>query len=60
MAKVKLAVQNEEFATTSLTAEERALFEAQWEELFMPPWSLERQFINAKKDVVLQLSLIHI
>jgi len=54
MGKIKLGIQNEEFATTPLTPEERALFEEQWRELFHPPWSLERQFLETKKDVVIR------
>lgn len=53
MAKVKLAIQNEEFTTTPLTDRERALFEEQFAELFYPPWSLEREYILSKKDVVI-------
>lgn len=54
MGKIKLAVQNEEFTTSPLTDIERALFEEQWKELFHPPWSLERQFLELKKPVVLR------
>lgn len=53
MGRVKLVTQKEEFTTTELTAEERALFEEQFRDLFYPPWSLERQFITARKDFIL-------
>lgn len=51
---VKLTIQNEDFAETALTSEEMALLTEQWRELFMPPWSLERQFINSKWDNVIR------
>jgi len=54
MGKVRLAIQKEEFATTPLTPDERELFEAQYAELFFPPWSVERRFIDSRKDKVLQ------
>jgi len=50
---VKLAIQNEEFATTALTGEEMSLLTTQWNDIFMPPWSFERQFINSKWNTVL-------
>lgn len=54
MGKVKLEIQNEEFTTTALTDRELTVFEKQFAELFYPPWSLEREFILGKKDVVLR------
>ena len=49
---VKLWTQNEEFATTALTPQESTILQTQWNELFMPPWSFERKFINAKYPLV--------
>lgn len=49
---VTLAIQNETFAETGLTAEENGIWRAQWNELFMPPWSYERQFINSRMGIV--------
>jgi len=49
---VVLSIQNATFAETALTGEEQSLWENQWRELFMPPWSFERQFINSKKAIV--------
>lgn len=49
---VVLAIQNATFAETGLTPEETNIWETQWRELFMPPWSFERQFINSRKSVV--------
>jgi len=49
---VKLTIQNEDFAETALTGDELTLLTEQWAELFMPPWSLERQFINNKWEHV--------
>lgn len=49
---VQLQIQNAEFAETNLTPEEQDIWNKQWAELFMPPWSYERKFINAKKDIV--------
>jgi len=49
---VKLWTQNEEFATTALTPQEAQILQTQWNELFMPPWSFERKFINAKYAMV--------
>jgi len=51
---VKLAIQGEEFARTPLTAEEREIFDTQFRELFYPPWSLERQYIQSKYDIIIQ------
>jgi len=53
MGKVKLSVQNEEFTTDPLTKDERDLFEEQFNDLFYPPWSLERRFILSRKDFIL-------
>lgn len=49
---VFLAVQNEDFAETKLTAKEMGLFTAQWNELFLPSWNLERRYINEKLNSV--------
>lgn len=49
---VELAIQNATFAETQLTPEEQKLWTDQWNELFMPPWSYERQFINTKRSIV--------
>lgn len=49
---VKLAIQGEEFAETALTEDEMSLLQEQWADMFMPPWSLERQFINSKWETV--------
>lgn len=54
MGKVYLSIQKEEFATSELTPEEKRLFEEQFNDLFYPPWSLERQFILSRKDFVLK------
>ena len=51
---VELVIQNATFAETKLTPEEMTLWEAQWGALFMPPWSFERQYINTRRNVVLQ------
>jgi len=45
---VKLWTQNEEFATTQLTPQERQILDTQWAELFMPAWSFERKYINSR------------
>ena len=50
---VKLAIQNEEFATTALTGEEASILQAQWADIFMPAWSFERQFIQSRWSTVL-------
>lgn len=52
MGEIKLAIQNESFGTEPLTPDEAKLFQQQWNELFHPPWSLERRYINSKMDVV--------
>lgn len=49
---VKLWTQNEEFATTKLTGQEKQILDTQWQELFMPAWSFERKYINSKYDHV--------
>jgi hypothetical protein len=49
---VVLTVQNATFAETGLTDEESQIWNTQWKELFVPPWSFERQFINSRKDIV--------
>lgn len=49
---VLLAIQNEDYAQTSLTPTEGALFDKQFNDLFMPAWSLERQFIGSKMNLV--------
>lgn len=49
---VVLSIQNATFAETGLTPEEANLWETQWRELFMAPWSYERQFLNGKKAVI--------
>lgn len=48
-----LEVQNATFAETRLTAEEMLLLTTQWKELWMPPWSFERQFVNQRWNNVL-------
>jgi len=50
---VYLASQNETFAETALTPEEMGILTAQWKELFMPPWSYERQFVNSRWNIVM-------
>lgn len=50
---VYLTVQNEEFAETALTPQELEILQVQWRELFMPPWSYERQFVNSRWSLVL-------
>lgn len=50
---VKLAIQNEEFAETELTSDELSTLQGQWRELFAPPWSFERQYIQGKWNTVL-------
>lgn len=47
-----LEIQNATFAETALTAEETSLWESQWKDLFMPPWSFERQFVQTRKHIV--------
>lgn len=49
---VDLDVQHESFAETALTPGEMELFDAQWNALFFPPWSFEREFINTRKAQV--------
>jgi len=49
---VYLATQNETFAETALTQEEMGILTAQWKELWAPPWSYERQYINSRWDIV--------
>lgn len=52
---MKLSVQNNaNFAEDDLQKEEMDTFTAQWAEMFMPAWSLERQLINSRLDVVLK------
>lgn len=48
-----LGIQGATFAETQLTPEERTLWETQWRELFMPPWSYERQFVNSRWNLVI-------
>lgn len=50
----ELVIQNATFAETELTPQELITWNTQWAELFMPPWSFERQFINTRKSIVLQ------
>lgn len=52
---VVLATQNETFAETQLTGEEKQIFDAQWAELWHYPASYERKFIQGKLPIVLQL-----
>lgn len=49
---VVLGIQNATFAETALTPEENNVFDAQWQALFCPPWSFERQFINSRMAIV--------
>jgi len=49
---VELRIQNATFAETALTPEESQLWETQFNDLWFPPWSFERQFINLKRAVV--------
>lgn len=49
---VNLAIQNATFAETALTPEEKSTWDQQWMELFMPPWSYERQFLNTKRAII--------
>ena len=49
---VVLTIQNATFAETALTGEEQTLWTDQWNELFMPSWSFERQYINTKRNIV--------
>jgi len=49
---VRLAIQNEEFAQTDLTPEEMNLLLGQWNDLYMPAWSFERQYVNHKLETV--------
>lgn len=51
---VELVIQNATFAETLLTPEENTLWDTQWAELFMPPWSFERQYINSRRNIVLK------
>lgn len=45
---VKLNIQGATFSEAQLEASEMAIFDAQWRELFMPQWSLERQLVNSR------------
>ena len=49
---VVLGIQNATFAETALTAEEQTLWQTQYADLWFPPWSLERTYINTKKAIV--------
>lgn len=49
---VDLQIQGADFAETQLTGAEQKLWDDQWSQLFMPPWSFERQFINTKRAIV--------
>lgn len=49
---VKLAIQGANFTEAPVEASEMAIFDAQWRELFMPQWSLERQLINSRLSYV--------
>jgi hypothetical protein len=49
---VRLAIQNEEFAQTDLTPDEMNLLVGQYNDLYMPAWSFERQYINSKLETV--------
>ncbi|MBU0959255.1 MAG: hypothetical protein KKB31_04905 [Nanoarchaeota archaeon] len=49
---VVLGIQNATFAETALTGEEQSLWTIQYNELFYPPWSYERRFIDSRKSVV--------
>lgn len=51
---VRLAIQNEEFAETQLSTEEMNILSGQWKELFAPPWSFERSYIQGKWDTVMK------
>lgn len=48
-----LDIQNATFAETRLTNEELTLWQTQFKELFMPPWSYERQFIMTRWNNVI-------
>jgi hypothetical protein len=49
---VRLAIQNEEFAQTDLTQEEMNLLVGQWNDLYTPAWSFERQYQNNKLETI--------
>ncbi len=49
---VRLAIQNEEFAQTDLTPDEMNLLVGQWNDLYIPSWGFERQFIGSKFETV--------
>jgi len=49
---VRLAIQNEEFAQTDLTSDEINRLINQWNDLYIPGWSFERQFIGNKLETV--------
>lgn len=49
---VKLAIQNEDFAQTKLSAGEHDLFVKQWNDLFLAPWNFEKQYINSRQAMV--------
>ena len=52
---MKLSVQNNaNFAEDELEKLEMDTFTAQWAEMFMPAWSLERQLINSRLEIVLK------
>lgn len=49
---VKLAIQNEDYAQTSLTPGEMDLLTKQWKDMFLPMWSMERTYINSRWGLV--------
>ena len=50
---VVLEIQNATFAETALTGEEMTLLTTQWRELWMNPWSFERQYVNSRWNIVM-------
>jgi hypothetical protein len=49
---VRLAIQNEEFAQTDLAPEEMNLLVGQFNDLYFPSWSFERQYVGSKLETV--------
>lgn len=53
MGEVFLEVQNEKFGTVPMSADEGDIFAKQYAKLFYPPWSLERRYLDFRKQDVI-------
>jgi hypothetical protein len=51
--KVTLLAQNEEFTTKCLSGDEERVFNKEFEDLFYPPWNLERRYIVQNKGFLM-------